>query len=234
VAGNGDCEYDGVTVYSFASDFIFQWLVNKHNAQMLAGAVGMFSCGAASETYGAVSAGNMFEKICLWLKPLDGLHITAASLEGGAAVTLDIPAEIHVLSHDWKKTAQLHVNVLILPRISNLESGDAFYVVPCGPDSILLVIFQTTVGKSHPVKVNGLHDILLAFPERVRNKITHKFLVFVIPKHGTPPRQGHETAHSEGRRSYCCAAYCKRFPAVRVPPRKLGIQCLVFLVFLCN
>jgi len=26
---------------------------------------------------------------------------------------------------------------------------------------------------------------LLAFPERVRNKITHKALVFVIPKHGT-------------------------------------------------
>ncbi len=185
VAGNGDCEYDGETVYSFASDAIFQWLVNKHNAQMLAGAVGMFNCGAASETYGAVSAGNLFEKICLWLKPLDGQHITAASLEGGAAVTLDVPAERHVLSHDWKKTAQLRVNVLILPRISNLESGDAFYVVQCGPDSFLLVIFQITVGKSHPVKVNGLHDILLAFPERVRNKIIHKFLVFVIPKHGT-------------------------------------------------
>lgn len=73
--------------------------MNKHNDdQMLAGAVGMFNAGVASETYGAVSAGNLFEKICLWLKPLNGQHITAASFEGGADVVLDVPAERHVLS----------------------------------------------------------------------------------------------------------------------------------------
>jgi len=77
------------------------------------------------------------------------------------------------------------MNVLMVPRISNLESGDAFYVVQYKPDSFLLVIFQITVGKSHPVKVNGLRDILLGFPESVRNKITNKALVFVIPKHGS-------------------------------------------------
>eukprot|EP01039_Chlorochromonas_danica_P010110 gene10110-11190_t len=186
VSDNGDFEYDGLTLYSFASDAIFQWLVNKHNAQMLAGAVGMFNSGASSWKYGGVSAGNLFEKICLWLKPLDGQRITAASLEGGTDVTLDVPPVRYVLPHDWKKTAQLSVNVLILPRISNLESGDAFYVVQCPHhDSFLLVVFQITVGESHPVKVNGLHDILLAFPETVRNKIKHKALVFVIPKHGT-------------------------------------------------
>jgi len=189
VAGDGDGEdnfdYKGETVYSFASDFIFQWLVSKNNAQMLAGAVGMFNAGAASEAYGAVSAGNLFEKICLWLKPLNGQHISAASLDQSFAKPLSIvvPEDRHVLAHNWKKTAQLPVNMLILPHICNLESGDAFFVAPCGSDRFLLVVFQITVATSHPVKINGLHDILLAFPENVRSKITQKFLVFVVPTH---------------------------------------------------
>jgi hypothetical protein len=60
VAENGDFKYDGETVYSFASDAIFQRLVDKHKVQMLAGAVGMFNCGVASETYGAASASHLF------------------------------------------------------------------------------------------------------------------------------------------------------------------------------
>ena len=186
VSVHGDFQYDGDLVYSFASDAIFQRLVDKHNTQMLAGAVGLFNAGAASETYGAVSAGNLFEKICLWLKPLNGQNINAAALEaGGAVVHFSVPVGRYELPHNWKSTGQLPLNVLILPRISNLESGDSFYVVQIDPDNYLLVVFQITVGKAHPVKANGLHDILLAFSENVRNKITHKALVFVIPKHGT-------------------------------------------------
>jgi hypothetical protein len=183
---DGDFEYgsSGI-VYSFASDIIFQRLMEKYQAQMLAGAANLFNCGAAIETYGAVSAGNLFEKICLWLKPLNGLHITAASLSGGADVIFDVPAARDLLCHDWKKTARLDANVLILPRISNLESGDAFFVQQSGSESFMMVIFQVTVGKTHPVKANGLKDILMAYPENVRNKITRKILVFVIPTHGT-------------------------------------------------
>ena len=55
-----DFDYEGETVYSF-----------KYNAQMLvAQAVDIFNAGASSSaTNGAVSANNLFEKICLWLKP---------------------------------------------------------------------------------------------------------------------------------------------------------------------
>lgn len=180
VSGDGSFNYGGAIVYSFASDYIFQWLVEKHNAQMLAGAVGMFNSGAALDSYGAVSAGHLFEKICLWLQPLDNHCITAASLGSDAAITFTVPATRLALPHDWKKTGQLPENILIVPRISNLESGDAFCVV-----ERMLVVFQVTVAKSHPVKVNGLRDILLAFPEHVRANITQKLVVFVIPKHGT-------------------------------------------------
>ncbi len=65
VSANGEFDYRGQAVYTFASDAIFQWLAKKHSTQMLAGAVGMFNVGAASESYGAVSAGKLFEKVCL-------------------------------------------------------------------------------------------------------------------------------------------------------------------------
>ena len=75
-----------------------------------------------------MSAGKLFEKICLWLEPLNGKHFTAVSLEGDTAFISCVPVDSYMLPHDWKKTAQLDVNVLMLPRISNLESGNAFYV----------------------------------------------------------------------------------------------------------
>ena len=51
-------------------------------------------------------------------------------------------------------------------------------------NSFSLVIFQVTVGKSRPVKVNGLCDILKDFPANVVSNIKRKVLVFVVPLHG--------------------------------------------------
>ena len=36
---------------------------------------------AASESYGTVSSGNSFEKICLWLKPLNGQRFRRCFIE---------------------------------------------------------------------------------------------------------------------------------------------------------
>ncbi|KAJ1407447.1 hypothetical protein B484DRAFT_423651 [Ochromonadaceae sp. CCMP2298] len=126
----GEFDYSGETEYTFASDAIFQWLAKKHSTQMLAGAVGMFNVGAASESYGAVSAGKLFEK-----------------------------------------------------------SGDSFYLVLLPTGGYLLVVLQITVGKSHPVKVNGLHDILLAYLQDVREHVVSKALVFVLPANGELDRE---------------------------------------------
>ena len=82
-------------------------------------------------------------------------------------------------------TAELPVNKLNLPGISNLESENAFYVVGESDNSFSLVVFQVTVGKSRPVKVNGLCDILKAFPTNVVSNIKHKVLVFVFPLYGS-------------------------------------------------
>jgi hypothetical protein len=61
----GDFDDNKNTVYTFASDAIFQMLAKKHRTQMLAGAVDMFNVGVASEPYNAVSVGKLFEKVCL-------------------------------------------------------------------------------------------------------------------------------------------------------------------------
>lgn len=186
---SGEFDYRGKKEYTFASDAIFQWLAKKHSAQMLAGAVGMFNVGAASESYGAVSAGKLFEKVCLWLKPLDGMRFTGVSLSGASTFVFEVPSVRELLPQDWKKLARLVPGVLYVPRISNLESGDSFYLVLLPAGGYLLVVLQITVGKSHPVKVNGLHDILLAYLEDVRVQVVSKALVFVLPAHGELDRE---------------------------------------------
>lgn len=68
----------------------------------------------------------------------------------------------------------LQPNFLYRPKISNLESGDAFYALPSefcqdGQPVFPLVVLQITVGENHPVKVNGLH-IILASPEFIQQE----------------------------------------------------------------
>lgn len=184
---DSDFIYDGMIMYSFASDFIFQELAMKHNSQILAGAIGVFNNGVASETYGAVSAGKLFEKTCLWLCPLDSKVFIANPLtENELPVRFTIPDtnQRELLSHDWKRTAALTHGRFYVPRISNLESGDCFYLIKINQHEYHLVVLQITVGKEHPIKVNGLHDILLAYSQNIRRKIKHKAIVFIIPKHG--------------------------------------------------
>ena len=154
--------------------------MEKHNVAMLSEAVELFNCGAASESYGTVSSGNSFEKICLWLKPLNGQRFRRCFIEWWCCHRCRCPFWKVLLPLTWKTTAELPVNKLNLPGISNLESGNAFYVVGESDNSFSLVVFQITVGKSRPVKVNGLCDILKAFPANVVSNIKHKVLVFVF------------------------------------------------------
>ena len=197
VSVGGEIVYHGKKVYTFASDAIFQWLAEKHSTQMLAGAVRMFNVGVASESYGSVSAGKLFEKVCLWLKPLDGMRLSATSLNDASQADFIVPSVRQVLPPDWKKTAQLVPSVLYVPRISNLKSGNCFFLVLLPTSGYMLVVLQITVGKSHPVKVNGLHDILLAYPQNVRAHVVSKALVFVLPAHGELDREQALTTQKE-------------------------------------
>eukprot|EP01033_Poteriospumella_lacustris_P003541 gene3549-2587_t len=188
VSTAGEVDYRGVTKYTFASDAVFQRLVQKHRPQLLARATGMFN--TASETFGAVFEGHLFEKVCLWLTPLDGTRCTALSLSGGSSAKFEVPPVRELLPHDWKKTARLVPGVLYVPRIiSTLESGSAFYLVGLPTGGYQLVVLQMTVGTSHPVKRNGLHAIRLAYADDVRLQVARKALVFVLPANGARERE---------------------------------------------
>jgi predicted phosphatase len=68
-----------------------------------------------------------------------------------------------------------------------MQSGDAFCVISINRSNItdyILIVLQITVAESHPIKVKGLQDILSAYPDEIRKKITKKELVFVTTNFG--------------------------------------------------
>ena len=70
--------YIGEPDYSFASDEIFLIIEQTYQHALLAQALQIFNVGVASDTYGSVSAGHLFEKVCLWFAPLakKSIHVT--------------------------------------------------------------------------------------------------------------------------------------------------------------
>lgn len=184
-----DWLYQEDPVYSFASDEIFKVLAKMHMTSLLTMPINLFNAGIASEVYGGSSGGTLFEKICLWLKPIAGSNIAPSSLLAPATqISILLPC-MELLPRDWKANKNkthiemLKVGVLYQPKISNLESGDAFCVVPSTND-YWLVVLQITAGERHPVKVNGLNDIISAYPEDIRIKVVRKLLVFITPLDG--------------------------------------------------
>lgn len=194
-----DWDYLGKVVHSFASDVIFQTLSKKHERPLLASAADRFNAGVAKQSYGGGSAGNLFEKIVLWLKPIAETTITLTSLADGTELAITLPP-VEILPFDWKSSANgaLRPGCLYQPRIANLESGDCFGVVQHDGANVLLVL-QMTVGDNHPVKANGLRDIVLAYPLDVRNDLRNKLLGFVIPLHGA--LNSTQPLHTQGGRA---------------------------------
>lgn len=190
VLQDGSISYESIPVHTFASDFVFQKLKSTHTSALVADAANLFNAGGglATEKLGAVSAGHLFEKICLWLVPLSGRKITPKALWSEGKVD-DVPLgqitlpSTKILPYNWKKLKDLEEGFLYQPLISNLESGDAFCLLNHNGLHMLLVL-QVTVGQSHPVKANGLKEIVLAFPEPKRLLIARKVIVFVTPSDG--------------------------------------------------
>ena len=82
----------------------------------------------------------------------------------------------------------LKPNIFYQPRISNLESGDAFCVISTAAENnataYKLIILQITVAEKHSVKIKGLQNIIAAYSEEIQANIIEKLLVFVTPHHG--------------------------------------------------
>ena len=133
------------------------------------------------------------------------MRFTATSLIDDASnADFEVPLYREVLPQDWKKTARLVPSVLYVPRISNLESGDCFYLVPLPTSGYLLVVLQFIMGMSHPVKANGLHNILFVYSVDVRVQVVSKALVFVLPARGELLQQKGEQMEDSSTSSSTC------------------------------
>jgi hypothetical protein len=173
-------------VHSFASDDIFNLLAKKYESYLLSKLISLLNAGVASEVYGGGSAGNLFEKVVLWLKPIAKKTITVKSFVDDTEKNITLP-DREILPRQWKtargRDGNLSPGVLYQPRIANLESGDCFCVIDW-EEGYMLVVLQMTVGAVHPIKVNGLRDIVLAYPMQIRSELVSKVLVFVTPTDG--------------------------------------------------
>jgi hypothetical protein len=178
---DGSYNFTGNMIYSFASDIIYKKLMSELDESILAEAIGIFNSGASKGKYGAVSAGILFEKICLWSCPLNEKTLSMTPLEPGEAAELNItfPRILKKLPRNWASSGVLLPDKLYQPRISNLESGDAFCLLSLVDHCYHLVILQITVAETHSVKSNGLVKILRAYSNNYN--ITKLSLVFVTP-----------------------------------------------------
>ena len=178
-------EYSKLPVHSFASDEIFKRVSNKHRDAQIAKVADLFDSGTAESDYGSATAGLLFEKVCLWLTPIDGMKLKATSLlRTDYSIEITLPAKESILQYGWADKADLEVDILYKPVIGNLESGDAFCMIVGEDRKPVLIVLQITVGMKHPVKTNGLKRILHAFPHTLQESLTKKMLLFITPKNG--------------------------------------------------
>lgn len=180
---DGRWEYDGSPVFTFASDFVFQQIKSKFTRGLVTEAVGWYNAGGSlmSEKIGAVSAGHLFEKICLWLVPISSTEVSVVKLpleQSVAPVAVKFPG-MKTLDWNWENVKTHEVGVFYQPQISNLESGDAFCAVMID-NQLTLIVVQITVGESHPIKANGLKKIVQCYDVDFERKI----VLFCIPKQG--------------------------------------------------
>ena len=175
--GTDEIEYKTwVESYSFASPYIWEELYKINCTQIVNKARNYFNTGVGAG--GGTLAGYQFENICLRGVPISEKQLQIQSLSRASApsVCIDVP-KMSNLGRNWKLD-ELQVDVLYVPIIGNLESGDAFFLQG---DTNTLYALQITVGNTHPVKANGLNVIF----QRFSNAGVHDCcLVFVTPKNG--------------------------------------------------
>ena len=187
--------------YTFASDYVFRKLCDYHRDGLLAEAASLFNAGGdiACQKLGGASAGNLFEKLCLWLVPVAGRTITCESLETRENQFVAAIPNYEILNRTWKEEHNLVPGVLYQPAVSNMEAGDAFCVLLMNGETILIVL-QITVAEMHPIKANGLTYIYHAFTESIRNQINRKIIVFVTPVDGKLRTK--QPLHTQGRTTF--------------------------------
>jgi hypothetical protein len=183
-AEKNDFLYKNSKTYRLASDEIFKKFESLASKEWITEAENYFNEGTAIKHYGVENAGFLFQKIVLWLKPLSGKFLKMDSLPSVdpfyPKFSFRVP-NVQLLAHDWRESRTLKPGVLYQPKISNMESGNAFCMITMG--NTILVVFQIAVAEHCAVKAKGFEAIVQAIAPHVRQKLTQKMLCFVTPLH---------------------------------------------------
>ena len=172
--------------YTFASDYVFNYLLSGLKTSQLREVASWFNAKEdfAVQKYGGSFAGDLFVRLCLYHIPLVGRTISCVPLNNThaqARLSFTLP-KIELLSSGWEEVGHLVPNKLYVPKVSTMESGDAFCSMTVNRTKVLIVL-QMTIAQDHPVQANGLANIVNAFPASIRN-FRRKILLFVTPKYG--------------------------------------------------
>ena len=190
---DSDWNYFGKRQFSFASEEIFIKIYDDFDKKILNDAINILNSGIGPKEYGAATCGLILEKFCLFLSPIYGKTLELRPLEKtdddmmltenlNSTFSLRFPKKMERLNSTFVREKNLKPNIFYHPRSANLQSGDAFCAISVNGSNIteyMLIVLQITVAESHPIKVKGLQDILSAYPDEIRKKITKKELVFV-------------------------------------------------------
>jgi hypothetical protein len=182
IDNSGKVIYGGQCVYKFASEYISRKIFSKHHEIVIAEAKQKFAIG----TMCGGEDGKTFELLCFHACNFSGKEFEATPLNNTSDLSdfrITFPVSDY-LERDWKSSKNyLKANVLYLPRVGNLESGDAFCVMELNHISTLIVL-QVTIAEAHPIKMKGLQTISKCFDE-ADGKIENKILIFITPENGT-------------------------------------------------
>jgi hypothetical protein len=184
VRDDGSVNYNGKGVlikFNFASPYIFKKLLSLHDQSLVAQARQKFNAG----TCHGGSHGEQFELLCFHCFKFSSVLFKIKPLVdtiGLEEMDITFPG-IKILPLNWKsRNDVLEFNVLFLPPVGNLESGDGFCLMNVNNKRTLLVL-QATTGENHPVKMNGLKTIHDCYKNSGIDHEDSK-LVFVIPTNG--------------------------------------------------
>lgn len=160
--------------FTFATPYIWEILYQMNVTMILSAARNYFNQGIGA-IRGSL-AGYQFENLCLRGIPLSGqnLEVRSLSVPSAPPERITFPA-MAFLEGDWKAGTLLE-DRLYVPKIGNLESGDAFFV-----QNRIVYLLQITVGEEHPVKANRLKTIGQSLAHL---DIEDYRLVFVVPNNG--------------------------------------------------
>ena len=128
---------------------------------------------------------DFFEKLPtkLILYPLNEKGSSTEKIISEVTETIKFPT-LKSLFHTSIDVKNWTSNVLHTPISSTLESRDAFFIRGTKSKSKLYIL-QLTVGKKHPIKANGLLNIVKFFYDsgyKIDSESMKMHLVFVTPK----------------------------------------------------